>query len=404
MMQVSCFVLGNCQGQFIASALAGLPGWEAFAIGRRFGFDPVVSDKKPQYAALKEFWPLVHEASLANRYCLILEQVTPQAPLRQYGVREKLISQKVLFPHVQCQSLWPSRYFEPDMIDQLQPKRLLAHDLASIKKAQTKADFPVNVRDYVAEHFSTRSLFHTWGHPTGPLLAKILGGILEQIGGLVSPDQRDDLIHLVEQSNGIDNISHHPIDRAWLRDGGFEWGDYDDYARWTDAVALFKSRDYTGAVAAAKASLNAQPNNAHVHALLGQALERTGEGLLAETAFLTAMNLQPNAPGFPVALGRHLLRKRAALRAWHVAKAASERFQTDASVFHLAVDALAQAGDVEQAKTVALQTAYQVRPHAPTFLKIIDSLKQAGVSDTSEIISVMIKRMPKDPTIQALTA
>lgn len=404
-MQISCFVVGNCQGQFLSSALASLPGWETYAMGRRFGFDPVIGGQKPQYAPHKDFWPLVQEAKKVGRYCLVLEQVTPMAPPRGWGVREKLIDRKVYFPHVQSQALWPGRFIKPEILSQTSAKRMVAQDLANLKKVQVKADFPVNLRDFVAERAAVEPLFHTWGHPTGGLLSLILGGILQQLQDIIPPDRGQALVEMIAASRGIDNNTGHPIDRAWLREAGYEWGDSPAYAGWSDAVALFRSGDTTEAVQRARDSISADASNAHVWGLLGQALDRLKSPTEAEAAFRTAIELQPRASNLRMAFGRFLLKNGMAHRAVHVGRAACEIFPSDTPSHLLLADAHFALGEMDEGRAAISAGVARAKAHSVTYVRMLESLIRLDQREFArETRAAMLHRLPEDPALVAFAA
>lgn len=401
-MPISCFVLGNCQGQFLSSALATIPGWETFAIGRRFGFDPIVGGRKPQYAPNGELWPLVREAKRAGRVCILLEQVTPMAPMREYGANEALLDRKILFPHVQCQSLWPERFLRADLVEQVSASRLFAQDLAVLKRTQTKADFLVDLRTFVAEESVEQVLFYNWGHPTGPLLAQILSGVLRRLDGLVSDEDGQRLVQLIEESGGIDNITSHPVSPQRVEAAGFVWGASPAYQGWASAVAHYRNREFELASAAARSSVEADPANGFVWGLLGQSLERSDAMDEAEGALRIAVGLLPNTPNLITALGRHLLRKRMPVRALYVALDGMDRFPTDVTMYGLAVEAQVAARRNDEAVAIAMEAVRRSRAHGPTYLRMLDVLRRANVDQPiKQLHDSMVAKLPNDAALQA---
>lgn len=401
-MQVSCFVMGNCQGQFISSALATLSGWETFAIGRRFGFDPIVGGRKPQYAPSGALWPLVQEAKRAGRICILLEQVTPMAPKRDYGAKKALLDQLILFPHVQCQSLWPERFIRSDIISEVGGARLFAQDLAVIKRTQQKADFLEGLRSFVAERSVSEALFYNWGHPTGPLLAKILSGILKRLDGIVTDEEACHLKEMVEVSGGIDNITSHPVSPERVNSTGFAWGSTQAYEQWFAALGHYRDRDFENATIAARASLKSEPMNGFVWGLLGQSLERSSAMDEAEGAFRAATRLLPNTPSLVTALGRHLLRRRMPARALYAALDGMDRFPTDLTMSCLAVEAQLAIGRVDDALATAEESLRRGRSHGPTYVRMLEVLRRAGVKEPIKTLyESMIDKAPNDVALKS---
>jgi len=404
-MNISCFVLGNCQAQFLSSALASLPGWETYAIGRRFGFDPVVGSRKPRYASMQEFWPLVQEVKNSGRMCIVLEQVTPMAAVKDYGSRSSLFDKKIYFPHVQSQALWAEKWFPKHVTDNVALDRLIRQDLAAIKKAQSKSDFPVDVHGFVSARFSKEPLFHTWGHPTAPLMAEIAQGVLQALGEIIPEADSAKLKSLIAGSNGIDNITNHPLPREFLLSGGIQWGEAGAYAAWSDAAALVRLGDSQGAVEKARLSLAEDAGNPFVWALLAQGLDRLRRNDEAEVAYLKAVELHPQAPNLRTLLGRFLLRSGRVRRAIHVAKAACDAFPADTPAYLLAVEALLEAGEVDAAVSFATVAMERAHPHAQTLLRILEALSGAGRDiDAARLKAVATQRAPKDESLRAFPA
>ena len=323
------------------------------------------------------------------------------APTREYGANRELFDKVVLFPHVQCQSLWPERFVRDDILDKVKGDRLFAQDLAVLKRTQEKAEFPEDLRAFVAERSISEALFYNWGHPTGPLLAKILSGIIKQLDGIISNSDAFRLIEMIEHSGGIDNITSHPVSPQRVESIGFNWARTPAYEGWFAAVGHYRAQDFDSAVIAAQSSLEADPENGFVWGLLGQSLERSSSASEAEGAFRNATRLLPNAPSLVNALCRHLLRQRMPTRAFHVALDGMDRFPTDVTMYCLVVEAQLALGRIDDAITTVEESVRRGRSHGSTYVRMLQVLRRAGVEEPLQALyASMVNKAPHDNALK----
>jgi len=401
--QLAVFSVGNCQAQFLASVFSTVDNVESYAVGRRYGFDPMVGSAKPAYCSLQEFGTLLEEAARAGRTCILLEQMTPLAPPREFGRHINRVARIVRFPHLQAFAMWPGRIMSGELAAKVPAARIFAHDLAGIRKATMRADFPIDIAEFVAAEYPKQSLFHMWGHPNGTLLALILEGVLRQLDDYFDAREAERLLNLVRESQGIDNITHHPVDRNRGRAAGFNWVDEPAYTYWCDSLEAMRARDMAAAEDNARRSIEFDPSNGHVWALFSKVLDVNRKPIESEAAIRKALQLQPNSPGIAGAFARHLLRHGMPNRAQRAAEVARDRFPTDPSGFANLAEALFAQGRRDSGLVAVSDMLKRAKPHGAAFITLLRYMEANGLSsDAADICRQMESLLPNDEALRAL--
>lgn len=396
------YVTGNCQAQYLASAFSSVPGCSAIAVGRRFGFDPMVGDLKPIYCDPKVFPTRLRESRDAGQRVVLLEQVTPVAALRDMSdIDDVELAAHVRFPNAQSGALWPGKILPDDLID-TKPGRVLSMDLAGMRQAQKKADFPIDIAGFVKSEFVRQPLFLTYNHPTGVLLAEIMKGILQQLGDVVSESERSRLVTLLAASAGIDNINHHPVDPARAEALGFDWQNDAVYQSWWAAQNAWKAKDHDATLAAVDDGLRIQPRHPYLLNLKSHTLAALGRVEEAVEPAYAAKTHLPHSIGMARHLVTVLLSASKPIKAKWAAEDAIDHFPTEMSCYVSLATVLLNQNNNDAAIAAIDEGFEKGRQDPAAALQGLKLLTKFGLTEPARDLKARaVARMPKNEALAA---
>lgn len=229
---------GNCQAQYLAAVLDGLAGAQAIYYGVGYGTVPSFEGRLSWSLYGARFRGVVKEARARGDRIMLIEQRTPVADPPDLKLDPAFT---VAFPHLICYALYPAEFCRDHGLPTApNPRRLWSLDLNNMAKGQERSAFTIDIAGYCEEHFRKEVLFNTPGHPTGPLNALLVHGVLVQLASFDPRYGGSDLAERVRRHEGVNWVTSHPVAPDVEEKLDLDWGkSYHDFCRliracWTE--------------------------------------------------------------------------------------------------------------------------------------------------------------------------
>lgn len=279
---------GNCQGQHLASIVTASNFAECYAIGQDLGFLPSHLGIACQYISEETAYQRICDARNKGRWTIQASQSTPRSDHAELSY-SNLVDQIIRYPHLQFYALSPTEILH-NFGPKATSKRVMEMDIGIMKTCQERAKSSVDFAEFIRENASRRSLFHTSVHPCGELMGMMLKSFAEQIPGV---DQRliSCAVALLNESEGINSSTFHPIPSEVLNALGFDWGE--DYELYRHLLNQRAASDWHGILNNQKLYIEKFSNDTWCWLALTQAHTAIGTKSEALMSLLRLLDLSP---------------------------------------------------------------------------------------------------------------
>lgn len=213
---------GNCQAHHLAAIFEGSGLCEAYCVGEDFGFVPSYRGAATAYCTSDEALAYVQQAKAAGRSVYQISQSTQMQAEADTNYKS-LVNSVIKFPYLQYYCIAPEQF--QNVYKRLPPpQRVLDFDLGLMKLCQDKSESKTDYVAFVRDKGRKSYLFNTESHPRGMLMSLLFRDVASDIDGLDSQDIADVAINL-EQEEGINHTTVHPVAQNILDELGFNWGE-----------------------------------------------------------------------------------------------------------------------------------------------------------------------------------
>ena len=239
---------GNCQAHHLAAIFESSGLAETYSIGDDYGFVPSYQGVTTKYCTIDEAMIYVRQAKTLKRPVYQISQSTQMQDASHHDYRS-LVDGVIKFPFLQYYCIVPER-FQSIYKNRRSPKQILDFDLSLMRLCQEKAESSIDYVSFVRQEGKRTLLFNTENHPRGILVAQMFLDVATQLPFLDKKIVADVAIDL-DNSEGINHVTVHPISSEVREMLDFRWGD--DYvllveilnarshANWVDVMRLCAS-------------------------------------------------------------------------------------------------------------------------------------------------------------------
>ncbi|KQW62852.1 MULTISPECIES: hypothetical protein [unclassified Ensifer] len=229
---------GNCQSHHLSAVFDATGVADCYTIGRDRGFIPSFRGVLTKYVEDDHAHAFVEQAKKSGKSVVQASQSSPMAAEKLHSFSSQLDG-IVRFPHLQCLAYKPEDTgIKVDGPEQL--KRLYDLDLKIIERCQVRAGSQVDFAGLVRERQVHAPMFHMTLHAGALITALLVKDLARQLGDSAT-ETVSEAAGEIERTEGINFVTHHPLDDRVLSTLGFQWEGYDDYRK---LILSMKSNEF----------------------------------------------------------------------------------------------------------------------------------------------------------------
>lgn len=382
---------GNCQAQHLGAIVRASGVAEAVFLGADWGFMPSYRGRVCRFLHKDRAESELAAEKAAGRRLILVSQASPLAKRAPSALAFERTDRQVEFPALSFWAMAPHRFKARYHADP-EPARVLELDFDSARRCQDKAKFPVDVAGFIEREIRSRSLFHTVNHPSGPVLARLVEGLAEQLrdeldGGALLEAAKD-----VEGREGLNFLTDHPVSADLRRQLGLDWdGSYDVYAGMLTAIRQKRWQDLETLLAGDAAQFSEDTQFWRGRCQLAEA---RSDDAVALPSLQKLLSLCPGVPGPWLLQARYLVRRKRPDEALALLPRAKEFFE-GAPTFHaIAVRILLMLRDMPAAEAHAREIWTQSSDSIDAVFPLIDVLYRRKKSAEVESLVASLRARP----------